>query len=113
MWVPCSLASGALPYFLVDTGNFWLIVLGITGGLVFLGMMYGPQAAFHRIVFNRSAILRCLWAIRSVRYWVELLRRLSPPFCGRNTISSGYQRILRWLRVGVNFSHDANRDLPD
>ncbi|MFZ8989675.1 MAG: MFS transporter, partial [Pseudohongiellaceae bacterium] len=29
---------------LVDTGNFWLIVLGITGGLVFLGMIYGPQA---------------------------------------------------------------------
>ena len=45
---------------LVDTGNFWLIVLGITGGLVFLGLMYGPQAAFSRIVFNRSAILGCL-----------------------------------------------------
>ena len=31
---------------LVDTGNFWLIVLAITGGQVFVGFMYGPQAAF-------------------------------------------------------------------
>ena len=30
---------------LVDTGNFWLIVMAITGGLSFVGMMYGPQAA--------------------------------------------------------------------
>ena len=37
---------------LVDTGNFWLIVLGITGGLVFLGMMYGPQAAFFTELFS-------------------------------------------------------------
>lgn len=37
---------------LVDTGNFWLIVLGIAGGLVFLGMMYGPQAAFFTELFS-------------------------------------------------------------
>ena len=37
---------------LVDTGNFWLIVLGITGGLCFLGMMYGPQAAFFTELFS-------------------------------------------------------------
>jgi len=37
---------------LIDTGNFWLIVLGITGGLVFLGMMYGPQAAFFTELFS-------------------------------------------------------------
>ena len=37
---------------LVDTGNFWLIVLGITGGLVFLGLMYGPQAAFFTELFS-------------------------------------------------------------
>lgn len=37
---------------LVDTGNFWLIVLGISGGLVFLGMMYGPQAAFFTELFS-------------------------------------------------------------
>jgi MFS family permease len=36
----------------VDTGNFWLIVLGISGGLVFLGMMYGPQAAFFTELFS-------------------------------------------------------------
>ncbi len=37
---------------LIDTGNFVLIVLGITGGLAFLGMMYGPQAAFYTELFS-------------------------------------------------------------
>ncbi|MFT4862981.1 MAG: MFS family permease [Pseudohongiellaceae bacterium] len=37
---------------LIDTGNFFLIVLGIGGGLVFLGMMYGPQAAFFTELFS-------------------------------------------------------------
>ncbi len=37
---------------LIDTGNFWLIVLGISGGLGFLGMMYGPQAAFFAELFS-------------------------------------------------------------
>ena len=36
---------------LVDTGNFYLIVLAITGGLIFLAMMYGPQAAFFTELF--------------------------------------------------------------
>ncbi len=37
---------------LIETGNFWLIVLGISGGLGFLGMMYGPQAAFFTELFS-------------------------------------------------------------
>ena len=37
---------------LVDTGNFWLSVIGITGGLIFLSMMYGPQAAFFTELFT-------------------------------------------------------------
>jgi MFS family permease len=37
---------------LVDTGTFWLVVLAITGGLVFLAMMYGPQAAFFTELFS-------------------------------------------------------------
>lgn len=37
---------------LVDTGNFILAVLGITGGLGALGMMYGPQAAFYTELFS-------------------------------------------------------------
>lgn len=37
---------------LIDTGNFWLIVVGISGGLMFLGMMYGPQAAFFTELFS-------------------------------------------------------------
>jgi metabolite-proton symporter len=37
---------------LIDTGSFWLIVLAISGGLMFLGMMYGPQAAFFTELFS-------------------------------------------------------------
>jgi MFS family permease len=37
---------------LVSTGNFWLSVLGISMGLCFLGMMYGPQAAFFTELFS-------------------------------------------------------------
>ena len=37
---------------LVDTGNFWLIVLAISFGLVFVSMMYGPQAAFFTELFS-------------------------------------------------------------
>jgi len=37
---------------LVDTGNFWLIVVGVSGGLMALGMMYGPQAAFFTEMFS-------------------------------------------------------------
>lgn len=46
-----GLAAFAL-FPLVDTGNFWLSVLGITAGLCFLGMMYGPQAAFFTELFS-------------------------------------------------------------
>ena len=37
---------------LVDTGNFWLIVFALTFGLIFLAMMYGPQAAFFTELFS-------------------------------------------------------------
>ena len=37
---------------LVDTGNFWFIVLAVTFGLSFLAMMYGPQAAFFTELFS-------------------------------------------------------------
>lgn len=37
---------------LLDTGNFLLMLLAITGGLVFLGFMYGPQAAFFTELFS-------------------------------------------------------------
>ena len=39
---------------LVDTGNFYFVVLAIAGGLTFLGMMYGPQAAFFAELFSRE-----------------------------------------------------------
>jgi MFS family permease len=37
---------------LIDTGNFWYAVLAISGGLIFLAMMYGPQAAFFTELFT-------------------------------------------------------------
>ncbi|RSN08713.1 MFS transporter [Nonomuraea sp. WAC 01424] len=37
---------------LVDTGNFLAIALAITVGLLFHGMMYGPQAAFFSELFG-------------------------------------------------------------
>jgi len=37
---------------LVDTGNFGLTVLAVTGGLVFHAAMYGPQAAFLSEMFG-------------------------------------------------------------
>ena len=37
---------------LVDTGNFWLILMAMTIGFIFLGMMYGPQAAFFTELFS-------------------------------------------------------------
>ena len=37
---------------LVDTGNFWLIVIAVSIGLSFLAMMYGPQAAFFTELFS-------------------------------------------------------------
>ena len=46
-----GLAAFAL-FPLLDTGNFWLSVLGISAGLGCLGMMYGPQAAFFTELFS-------------------------------------------------------------
>ena len=37
---------------LVDTGSFWMIVLAISFGLVFVSMMYVPQAAFFSVFFS-------------------------------------------------------------
>ncbi|MBV1879551.1 MAG: MHS family MFS transporter [Pseudomonadales bacterium] len=37
---------------LIDTGNFWLIVLAMSGAQIFLSMMYGPQAAFLTELFS-------------------------------------------------------------
>ncbi len=37
---------------LVDTGNFLLVIVGVSGGLGALGMMYGPQAAFYTELFS-------------------------------------------------------------
>ncbi|MDC3323117.1 MHS family MFS transporter [Gammaproteobacteria bacterium] len=37
---------------LIDTGNFYFVVLAVAVGLTFLGMMYGPQAAFFAELFS-------------------------------------------------------------
>jgi MFS family permease len=54
---------------LVSTGNFWLSVLGISMGLCFLGMMYGPQAAFFtELFFDGGSVLRCVAWLSIRRY---------------------------------------------
>ncbi|NND82933.1 MAG: MHS family MFS transporter [Gammaproteobacteria bacterium] len=50
-----AIATGAWAFALfplIDTGNFWLIVLAISVGLSTVGMMYGPQAAFFTELFS-------------------------------------------------------------
>ena len=37
---------------LIDTGNFYLITLAIAAGLSFMGLQYGPQAAFFTELFS-------------------------------------------------------------
>ena len=37
---------------LIDTGNTYYIILAVSMGLVFLGMQYGPQAAFFTELFS-------------------------------------------------------------
>lgn len=37
---------------LIDAGGFASILLGVTGGMCFVGLMYGPQAAFYAELFS-------------------------------------------------------------
>jgi len=37
---------------MIDTGSLLLITMGITLGLVFVGMQYGPQAAYFTELFS-------------------------------------------------------------
>ena len=37
---------------MVDTGNVFVVIGAISLGLVFVGMQYGPQAAFFTELFN-------------------------------------------------------------
>lgn len=37
---------------LIETGSYLWIVVAVTGGQVFVGMMYGPQAAFLTELFS-------------------------------------------------------------
>ena len=37
---------------LIDTSEFWLIVLAMSGGQIFVAFMYGPQAAFLAELFS-------------------------------------------------------------
>ncbi|MCB1645877.1 MAG: MFS transporter, partial [Pseudomonadales bacterium] len=48
----CAGVWGFAMFPLIDTGNFWLIVLALAIGQIFIGMMYGPQAAFLAELFS-------------------------------------------------------------
>ena len=49
--VLCGLWAFAI-FPLLDTGQFLWILLAITGGQIFVGLMYGPQAAFLTELFS-------------------------------------------------------------
>ena len=65
---------------LIDTGNYLLIIVAITGGLSFLVMQYGPQAVFYTELLNpQRATSALLWAIKAAQYWaVHYLIVISP-----------------------------------
>ena len=57
----CSIAGAILSglwgfalFPLLDTKDFMMITVGITGGLVFMGLQYGPQAAFFTELFSTN-----------------------------------------------------------
>lgn len=55
IYIAGALLTGLWAYVLfplIDTGSFLLIVVAISGGLCFLGMQYGPQAAFFAELFS-------------------------------------------------------------
>ena len=62
---------------LVDTGNFWLITLAVSGGMVFLAMMYGPQAAFFTELFSTE--VRYSGATLSYQFGQSLVEPLLQP----------------------------------
>ena len=64
---------------LVDTGNFWLIVLAITMGLIFVGMMYGPQAAFFTELFSTE--VRYSGATLGYQFGAILGRSICSNYC--------------------------------
>ena len=75
---------------LVDTGNFWLIVLAITGGLIFVSMMYGPQAAFFTELFSTE--VRYSGATLGYQFGAILGGAFAPTIaacCGKTSAYSG------------------------
>lgn len=75
---------------LIDTGNFWLILLGVAGGLAFVGLQYGPQAALFTEMFST----RVRYSGASLGYQIGAILggALAP------TIA-----VLLWTQFGVMF----------
>ena len=73
---------------LVDTGNFYLIVLAITIGLVFVGMMYGPRH-FTELFSTEVDIQEQHLAINLGQFLEEHLRQPLLHSCGITMVFLG------------------------
>ena len=80
---------------LLDTGNIVLVSGAIAFGLAFLGLQYGPQAAFFTELFSTE--VRYSGAISWVPYWVGRWHRSWRFCCGRNMALFSCHIISRWL----------------
>jgi MFS family permease len=108
---------------LVDTGNFWLIVLAITGGLVFVSMMYGPQAAFFTELFSTE--VRYSGATLGYQFGAILGGAFAPTIAallwndyGIIWVSvyiafASFLTLLSVLFLTETFQNDLNEDLPN
>jgi MFS family permease len=108
---------------LVDTGNFWLIVLAITGGLVFVSMMYGPQAAFFTELFSTE--VRYSGATLGYQFGAILGGAFAPMIAallwndyGIIWVSvyiafASFLTLLSVLFLTETFQNDLNEDLPN
>ena len=81
---------------LIDTGSFYLVILGVSGGLMFLGMMYGPQAAFFAELFSTDVRYSgaSLGISNRSNYWWFVCPNNSNTLYGKIMIFFGYQFIL-------------------
>ena len=108
---------------LVDTGNFWLIVLAITGGLVFVSMMYGPQAAFFTELFSTE--VRYSGATLGYQFGAILGGAFAPTIAALLWSDYGiiwvsvyiafasFLTLLSVLFLTETFQNDLNEDLPN
>ena len=90
---------GFILFPLIDTGDPMMIGFAITMGLLFLGMQYGPQAAYFTELFSTEVrYWALLWAIRSAPFLAAHSHPQLLSCCGMNSASSTCLSTLRLPR---------------